>query len=41
MLFLPNKLKYILIANLSDNKENSFLNFMRKFKRFLESYDND
>ena len=41
MLFLPNKLKYILISCLSDNKENFFLNFMRKFKRFLESYDND
>ncbi len=41
MLFLPNKIKHILIACLSDNKENSFLNFMRKFKRFLESYDND
>ena len=41
MLFLPNKLKYILISCLSDNKENIFLNFMRKFKRFLESYDND
>ena len=41
MLFLPNKLKYILISYLSDNKENFFLNFMRKFKRFLESYDDD
>ena len=41
MLFLPNKLKYNLISYLSDNKENFFLNFMRKFKRFLESYDND
>ena len=41
MLFLPNKLKYILISCLSDNKENVFLNFMRKFKRFLESYDID
>ncbi len=41
MLFLPNKLKYILISCLSDNKENAFSNFMRKFKRFLESYDND
>ncbi len=39
MLFLPNKLKYALIACLSDNKENSFLNFMRKFKRFLENYE--
>ena len=41
MLFLPNKLKYILISYLSDNKENFLLNFMRKFKRFLESYDDD
>ena len=41
MLFLPNKLKYIMISCLSDKKENAFLNFMRKFKRFLESYDND
>ena len=40
-LFLPSKLKYILISCLSDNKENVFLNFMRKFKRFLESYDDD
>ncbi len=41
MLFLPIKLRRILITCLSDNKENSFLNFMRKFKRFLEGYDND
>tara|TARA_Y100000589_G_scaffold329702_1_gene377033 strand:+ start:413 stop:2266 length:1854 start_codon:yes stop_codon:yes gene_type:complete len=41
MSFFPNKFKDALIAVLSDNKENSFLNFMRKFKRFLESYDND
>ena len=41
MLFLPNKLRNILISCLSDNKENSFSNFMRKFKRFLESYDKD
>ena len=41
MLFLPDKLKYILISYLSDNKENFLLNFMRKFKRFLESYDDD
>ena len=41
MLFLPDKLKYLLISCLSDKKENVFLNFMRKFKRFLESYDND
>ena len=41
MRFLPNKFKDTLITVLSDNKENSFLNFMRKFKRFLESYDND
>ena len=41
MLFLPTNLKKILIACLSDNKENSFLNYMRKFKRFLESYNND
>ena len=41
MLLLPNRIKHILITYLSDNKENSFLNFMRKFKRFLESYDND
>ncbi len=41
MLFLPKKLKYILIDSLSDNKENSFLNFLRKFKRFLESYDKE
>ena len=39
MLFLPNKLRNILISCLSDNKNNSFSNFMRKFKRFLESYD--
>ncbi len=41
MLLLPNKLKYILISCLSDKKENIFLDFMRKFKRFLENYDND
>ncbi len=41
MRFWPNKLKDTLITVLSDNKENSFLNFMRKFKRFLESYDDD
>ena len=41
MLFLPDKLKYVLINNLTDKKENSFLNFLRKFKRFLESYDSE
>jgi asparagine synthase (glutamine-hydrolysing) len=41
MLFLPNKFKQILINNLTDKKENVFFNFMRKFKRFLESYDNE
>ncbi len=41
MLFLPTKLKYKLIACLSDSKENNFLNFMRKFKRFLENHDNN
>ncbi|MAI75671.1 MAG: asparagine synthase (glutamine-hydrolyzing) [Rickettsiales bacterium] len=41
MFFLPKNLKHILVSYLSDNKENSFLNFMRKFKRFLESYDYD
>ena len=41
MLFLPIKFRYLLIACLTDNKENSFLNLIRKFKRFLESYDND
>ncbi len=41
MLFLPSKFKHKLIANLSDKKENNFLNFMRKVKRFLENHDKD
>ena len=41
MLFLPYKIRLSLIKNLSDSKDNSFLNLIRKFKRFLENYDND
>ncbi len=41
MLLLPNKIRLNLIKNLSDSKDNSFLNIMRKLKRFLENYDSD
>ena len=41
MLFLPYKLRNILVTCLSDNKDNSFSNLIRKSKRFLESYDNN
>ena len=41
MLLLPSKIRLSLINYLSDSKDNSFSNLMRKFKRFLENYDND
>ena len=41
MYYMPEQLKLILINTLSDKKENRFFNFLRKLKRFLESYDNN
>ncbi len=41
MYYMTEQLKLILINTLSDKKENRFFNFLRKLKRFLESYDNN
>ena len=38
---MPGTIKNLLVKYLSENKDNSILNFMRKLKRLMANYDSD